>query len=164
MGIKINLFLFFLVCVIIFPFFFSKIEISFKIEINLPNFVVESGKFSTYEVNITKKGKFSHLDFYNLKNYVAKDVEVEFFDRNSILKSKEIVYNGKYNFLDAKYTTKDYKYLAKSGIYDDKINKLIAYNFRFFNEKVEGRGKRMDYKDKVVKADNIFYVIKGIDD
>ena len=47
---------------------------------------------------------------------------------------------------------------------DDKINKLIAYNFRFFNEKVEGRGKRMDYKDEVLKADNIFYVIKGIDD
>jgi len=162
MGLKGNLFILFIIVIILFPFFFSKKEIKFKKEINLATFIIKDGKFKIYNKKVEKSGNFKNLNYYNNNNYLLDNAEIKFFDKNSSLKSKKIVYNGVYNLKDAIYKTIDYKYIAEKAIYDDKQDRLIAYNFEFFNQKIDGKGDKMIYQNNILKADNIKYNIKGL--
>ena len=161
MGLKEKLFILFLIGVIFFPFFFSKKEIKIEKKIKLPYIELKNGFFKTYDEILKENGNFKTLQYFNSKYYISKKLKIKFLDKNSSLFAKKLVFNGKYNFFDAKYITPTYTYLAKKAIYDDKTKILIAYNFKFFNEKIDGKGLEMIYKDDKIIADNIIYTIKG---
>ena len=161
MGLKEKLFILFLIGIIFFPFFFSKKEIKIERNILLPYIEVKNGFFKTYNKILKKDGSFKELQYFNTKNYISKNLQIKFLDKNSTLFAEKLIFNGKYNFFDTKYITPTYTYLAKKAIYDDKTKILIAYNFTFFNDKIDGKGIEMIYKDDKIVADNIIYTIKG---
>ena len=162
MGLKENLFIFFLVAVIIFPFFFNKKEIRIEKEITLPYIVIENGSFKKFIPILQREGNFKRLDYFSQKNFLAQDIHLNFLDKNSSFSAKELLYDGIYKFQKAKYITDKYTYLAQHGIYTDKNDSLIAYNFKLFNEKIDAKGHKMVYQNKILKADDIKYIIKGL--
>ena len=161
MGLKEKLFIFFLIGIIFFPFFFSKKEIKIEKKIKLPYVSLKNGNFKTYNTILKKDGEFEKLDFFNKNDYTSYNLKIKFLDKNSTLFTKQLIFNGKYNFFNVKYITPTYIYLAKKAIYDEKTKILTAYNFQFFNEKINGKGKKMVYKNDTIIADNIIYTIKG---
>jgi len=164
MDLKKTFFLIFLIGIIFFPFLFSKKEIKFEKTIHLPNFIIKNGSFETYNQTIEKKGSFVRVDFYNKSNYKSDNLEIKFFDKNSSLKAQKMVYDGVYTFFNGNYKTKDYLYTAQKSIYKEKLKKLISYNFEFFNNKLDGKGSKMVYQNKIIKADNIHYTIKDLNE
>ena len=164
MDLKKIVFVIFLLSIIFFPFLFSKKEIQFQKEINLPNFIIENGNFKTYNKNLDKKGNFEKLNFYKKDFYKVKKIKMLFFENNNSLSAKKIVYNGIYNFYKGTYITSDYKYKAEKGTYNEKNRELISSKFEFFNKKIDGKGKQMRYKNNKIEAQNILYIIKDIDE
>jgi len=162
MGLKEKLFILFLIIVIIFPFFFSTKEIKVDKKIKLANIIVKNGDFMYYKRELQKTGTFENLDYFSQNNYVVNKMVMKFLDKNATLFSKKMVFDGVYNFYNMKYKTQDYIYLAKYAIYYDKEDKTVAYNFRFYNQKIDGKGKKMVYKNDILLADNIIYTIKGL--
>ena len=162
MDLKEKLFAIFLVIVIVFPFFFQKKEIIVKNKISLPSMTLDNGNFKQYDTNLKKTGTFKHLDFYNNNYYKTNNLTIHFLDKNSTLITKKLIYKKIYNLFNVKYITNQYTYVAKKAIYDDKINKAIAYNFHFYNDKIIGYGKIMIYKNNIITANNIKYIFKGL--
>jgi len=161
MGLKAKIFILFLFGVIFFPFFFSKKEIKIEKSILLPYIEVKNGAFKTYDTILQKDGFFKKLKYFDQKNYKSEDLQIKFLDKNSTLFAKKLIFDGKYKFFNAKYITPTYTYLAKQAIYDDKTKILKAYDFQFFNKKIDGKGAEMIYKNNIILADNIIYTIKG---
>jgi len=162
MGIKEKFFILFIIVVIIFPFFFNVKEIKVDKKIKLPNMVVQNGDFKYYKINLQRVGDFTVLSYFNQNNYIVKDLKVKFLDKNSTLFSKKMIFNKVYNLYNMKYKTDDYIYLADYAKHYIKGDKTIAYNFRFFNKKIDGKGTKMVYKNDKVYANNIIYIIKGL--
>jgi hypothetical protein len=163
MDIKKLIFILSIFGIIVFPFLFSKKEITFQKSINLPNFAIKDAKFSIYKGPIQKKGEFKNGYIYN-KAYVSEYITIKFFDKNSTLQAKKLVYNQIYNFVDATYKTTEYTYIANKGSYDEQNNIFTSEKFRFFNQKIEGKGINLLYKNDILTADNILYIIKDFDD
>jgi len=162
MGIKEIVFIIFLISTISFPFFFSKKDIKIEKTSNLPYVFVKNGSFKNYENSIlTKKGNFDILNYFNNNSFDSINLKISFLDKNSTLYTDKLVFDGLYNLKNAKYITSDYTYLATKAIYNEKQDILTAYNFKFFNKKIEGKGNYMIYENNIIKADNIHYTIKG---
>ena len=162
MGLKEKLFILFLIIVIVFPFFFSTKEIKIDKKIKLANIVIQNGKFMYYKKELQKTGSFDNLDYFSQNNYILDKMKIKFLDKNATLFSKKMIFNGVYNLYNMKYKTKDYTYLAKYAIHYEKEDKTVAYNFTFLNKKVDGKGEKMVYKNDILLADNITYIIKGL--
>ena len=159
MGIR--LFFIVLTIIIFFPFFFSKKRIDIK-ESNeiLPYIIIEKGEFKSYDLNLSKKGRFEILNYFATGDWEAKTITINFLDKNSSLFADNINYNNKSYFLtNSKYITDNYTYFSEKALYKDKI--LKTDNFKFFNSKIYGYGEKMLYKDDIIKADKIVYFLKG---
>jgi hypothetical protein len=139
MDLKQLFFLSFLLFVILFPFFFSKKEVKIAESIELPNFESQSGKFEIFKDKILKEGSFSNASLYNDKNITADRLYIYSFEDNSTF-----------------FAVLNYYYLLEK--------KLVSYDFNFSTPKIVGKGEKLSYKDKVVKADKILYIIKDIDE
>jgi len=162
MDLKEKVFILFLIAVISFPFFFSKKEININKKTILPNISISNANFKSYNINLEKKGYFSKLDYFNQNNYTAYNLKMVFLDKNSTLYAKKMHYNKTYKFFHPIYINENYTYKAKNAIYNDKNKTLTAYDFQFFNQNIDGKGKKMIYKNDILIADNIDYIIKGL--
>ena len=162
MGIKEKTFVLFLIIVITFPFFFSKKNIQIEKKIKLPNITIKEGDFKSYNISLEKTGKFQKLDLYSQNNYITYNIKINFLKKHGTLYAKKMIYKNVYNFFNTTYITNDYTYKAKKAIYNEKNKILTAYNFKFFNKKIDGKGDKMVYKNDILTGYNIAYTIKGL--
>ena len=163
MDIKKSLLILFLIFTITFPFFFTTKKIEYKeSKKSLPYIQIYDGKFKVYNKTLEKKGKFKKSDYFNKNYFITNNLDMFLYDKNASLISKKVVYKNKYYLTDATYTTDKYKYKAKNGIYNENTKTFIGYNFKFFNDKIDGKGNKMIYKNDILTADNIKYTIKGL--
>jgi hypothetical protein len=161
MGIKEILFAIFLLIAISIPFFFKQKNINLNNKINLPNIEIKEGNFKKLTLELEKKGTFSKIYYINNNNYTIYNLIINMIDKNSTLISKKVHFNGLYHFYKVSYITKNYIYNANKAIYNPKTKITTSDKFSFFNEKVNGKGKNMVYKDDIITANNIDYIIKG---
>jgi len=161
MGIKEILFAFFLIIAISTPFFFKKKEINTVNKINLPNIEIEQGNFKKFTLNLDKKGTFVKLDYINNNDYIVYNLIMHIIDKNSTLKSKKLHFHNVYNFYKMSYITDSYIYNANKSIYNPNTKIALANYFSFFNKRIDGKGKNMAYKNDIITANNIHYIIKG---
>jgi len=160
MDLKQKLFVFFLIFIIVFPFFFSKKNLSITKQISLPNITIKNGEFVSYDPNLTKKGDFKYLSYFNDNNYIFDKAYVFLVDKNSSLNSKKIKYHNNYYLYDSIYKTPEYTYISPYAIYNDKTKILTAYKLKFFNKKVRGFATKMIDKNDILIAQNVDYIIK----
>jgi len=163
MDIKKSLLVLFIIITITFPFFFSPKKIEYK-ESNksLPYIQIYNGVFKVYNKIIEKKGTFSQTNYFNKNYFITNNLDMFLYDKNSSLKAKKVLYKNQYYLTNVIYKTNKYKYKAKNGIYNENTKTFIGYNFQFFNDKIDGKGNKMIYKNDILTADNIKYTIKGI--
>jgi len=161
MDIKKIIFIIVLITIILFPFAFSKKEIVIKHKISLPKITLKKAEFKTFNTLLEKKGTFDYLELIDEKKYNVYNLKTIFLEKNSTLISEKTFFNKNYKFWNVQYITPNYTYIAKYGIYNPKTKKAIAYNFKFFNQKIDGEGKKMIYFNQNIYADNIKYILKG---
>jgi hypothetical protein len=161
MGIKEILFTFFLIIAISIPFFFKPKDINIDKKINLPNIEIKEGNFKEFTLKLEKNGTFNNLNYINNNNYTIYNLFMNIIDKNATLKSKQVHFNNLYHFYNISYITDDYIYNANKAIYNPKTKVATANYFTFFNNKIDGKGENMRYKDDIITAHNIDYIIKG---
>ena len=162
MGLKEVLFSIFLIIAIIIPLFFKQKEISIIHKINLPNIEITNGSFQKFTTKLEENGTFSKLDYISNNNYSAYNLITNIIDKNYILKTKKMHFENVYNFYNIKYITDNFTYQAKNAIYNPKTKVATAEYFTFFNKKIDGKGKNMVYKNDIITANDIDYIIKGL--
>jgi hypothetical protein len=161
MGIKEILFTFFLISAISIPFFFKQKEINIDRKINLPNIEIKKGYFKEFKLKLEKKGTFNKVDYINNNNYTIYGLDMHLIDKNSNLKAKKVHFNKLYHFYDFSYITDEYTYNSNRLLYNHKTKIATSDYFTFFNKKIDGKGENMVYKDDIITAHNIKYIIKG---
>jgi hypothetical protein len=161
MGIKEILFTFFLIVAISIPFFFKQKEINIDKKINLANIEIKKGNFKKFTLKLEEKGTFEKLNYMSNNNYKIYNLFMNILDKNANLKSQRVHFNNLYNFYNLSYMTDDYIYNANKAIYNPKSKITISDYFTFFNKKIDGKGENMRYKDDIITAHNIKYIIKG---
>jgi len=163
MGIKEILFITFLIISISMPFFFKQKNIIIEKKNSFPLIEIENGNFKIFNKTLTQQGEFSKLDYLNDNLYKIYNSYISFIDKNSTLKSKIITYkNNNYYFYNAIYKNNEYTYKSKYSIYFNDSKTLKSKSFSFFNKKIEGKGKNLTYKNDIITANDIFYIIKGL--
>jgi len=162
MGIKEKIFVGILIFFILIPFFFKekylKIE---KSKTNLPSIVIENGNFKKFEKNLLEKGVFSKLDYITDNNYIIYDLNMTIMKKSDIMLADKVHFNKIYNFFNFTYITKDYIYKSNKLKYNQITKVANSDYFKFFNKKIDGRGENMVYKNDIITANNIDYIIKG---
>jgi hypothetical protein len=162
MGIKEILFAFFLIISISIPFFFKQKELNLDKKIDLPNIEVKKGSFKELTLKLEKKGTFDKLDYINNNNnYTIYNLFMHRMDKKSNLKAKKVYFNNLYYFYKISYITDNYIYNANKAIYNPKTKIASSDYFTFFNNKIDGKGENLIYKDDIITANNIKYIIKG---
>ena len=163
MDLKKSLLVLFIIFTISFPFFFSTKKVEYKKSNKiLPYIQIYNGNFKVYNINLEKKGSFTKTYYFNQNDIIIDNLNMFLFDKNASLISKKVIYKGQYYLTDIRYITDKYKYFANNGIYDDNTKTFTGYKFKFFNNKIDGKGKKMIYKNDILTADNIKYTIKGL--
>ena len=162
MGIKEILFILFLIISISVTLFFKQKNIEVNYRINLPNIQVENGTFKKFTTHLEENGTFRKLDFFSNNNYLIYNLNMNILSKNSNLKSEKLHFNGVYNFYNAIYKTSEYTYKSSYSIHNPKTKITTSEKFTFFNKKINGKGKNMVYKNDIITANNIDYIIKGL--
>ncbi len=165
MDLKKTIFLSLIFAIIIFPvlFYTSPKQISSQ-KITLPNIIVKNGKFETYTISLDKNGSFSNLNYYTQQYYTINNLKVKLCDKNSTLLSQTAIYKNIWIFEKNLYKTPTLKYFSNISHYNPSTKELTSEKFTFFNNKIEGKGEQMVYKNDILTAKNIIYKIKVKDD
>jgi hypothetical protein len=163
MDIKEILFTIFLITSISIPLFFKQKNINSVHKINLPNIEIQKGKFKILKTDLEKNGTFKKLDYFSNNNYVVYNLNMFIANKKSNLKSQKVYFHNVYSFYNASYKTDNYIYNANKSKYNPITKIATSKYFTFFNKKIDGKGKNMKYKDDIITAHNIKYIIKGFE-
>jgi hypothetical protein len=163
MDIKEILFTVFLIISVSIPLFFKQKNINhLNNKENKPNIEIQEGKFKNFVIKLEENGTFNKLNYFKNNNYIIYDLNMNLIKKKASLKAKKVYFNnGLYYFYNTSYKTNTYVYNTNKAIYNPKIKLLTSEYFTFFNKKIDGKGENMRYKDDIITAKNILYIIKG---
>jgi len=161
--VKITLFFIIILGILIFPIFESKNYKKIQIKpINLPSLVINNGKFFKYDLNLSKKGKFTKL-ISNKKRYVLNDITLEDVINKEILKAKNAeLLNELVKLKNVSLKTSQYYIFAVDANYFNNSGIVKGSKFKLYAKNFKGCGTSfLIDKERNVKAKNVTYFIKA---
>ena len=134
-------------------------------EYNIKYFVpteILDGRYFVYEVNLSKKGKFSKLDIFSKKKIMAFNLEFNDLIKHESLKAKRALYNAPllkaFNVL---YKNKDYNLSTDFAFYNQKEKTLKGGKFKILSANYRGYGDSFFVdSNKNIFATDINYFLK----
>jgi len=162
--VKIVLFLFILILVLIFPIYEnSRIKINTEElkNFNIPLAEIKRGKFFVYDVNLSKKGNFLDFEIYK-KFYKAKKVSIkDLIKKEEYIADKLLLKQNNLKLFNLKYKNNNYFLISNYVIYNLKDKNIKGNKFFLYANDYNGSGKRFFIdSNRDINASFISFYIK----